>query len=100
MSDSIIIYPTNHMYTSFYSKLLSMKWRVIVICLLNNNLVSTIFDNSQKTQKFMELVLKPYCPNTRHEKLKGLCKTRWVERHFRLKTFGEGYEHLVTWCYG
>ena len=37
-----------------------------------------------------------YCPNTRHEKLKGLCKTRWVERHTCLETFLELYEYTVA----
>jgi len=67
-----------------------------VICLLNNNIVSTILDNSPKKQNFLKLALKQYWPNTPLEKLKGLCKTRWVERHYCLKTFGELYEHDVT----
>ena len=54
------------------------------------------FENSSKMHKFMELALKPVCPNTRHEKLKGSCKTRWVERHSCLETFGELYERVVT----
>jgi len=33
---------------------------------------------------------------TRLEKLKDLCKTRWVERHSCLKAFVELYEHVVT----
>ena len=28
--------------------------------------------------------------------LKGLGKTRWVEGHSRLETFGELYKHVVT----
>jgi sialic acid synthase SpsE len=42
------------------------------------------------------LELKQYCPNSRHVKLKGLCKTRWFERHSCLETFGELYEYVVT----
>jgi len=67
-----------------------------VICLLNYNLISKIFDNSPKRQQFLGLELKQYCPNSRHEKLKGLCKTRWFERHSCLETFGELYEYVVT----
>jgi len=46
---------------------------------------------------FLGLALKQYCPNTRHEKLKGLCKTPSVERHSCLETFGELYEHVATY---
>ena len=56
-----------------------------MICLLINNLINTNFANSPKRQIFL---------STRQEKLKGLCKTRWVERH--LETFGKLYEHVVT----
>ena len=41
-------------------------------------------------------VLKVYIPNARHEKLSGLCKTRWVERHTCLETFLE----IVVYCLG
>jgi len=62
-----------------------------------NNLVSTIFFTIlPRGKNILELALKQYCPNTHHEKLKGLCKTRWVERHSFLKTFGELYEHVVN----
>ena len=45
----------------------------------------------------MELALKQFCPNIRHEKLKGLCKTHWFERHSCSETFGELREHVVTY---
>jgi len=38
-------------------------------------------------------------PNPRYENPISLYKTRWVERHSCLKTFGELYEHVVT-CLG
>ena len=66
-------------------------------CLLNNKLVSTIFWQFSKRQKFLELSLKQHYPNTRHEKRKGLCKTRWVERHSCQEAFDELYEHEVAW---
>ena len=46
-------------------------------------------------QKFLELVLKQYCPTIGDQKLKGLCKTCWVERHSCFKTFDELYEHVA-----
>ena len=50
------------------------------------NSVYLFFDNSPKRLEFLELVLRKFCPETRHDKLKGLCKTRWVERHACLET--------------
>ena len=50
-----------------------------------------------KDKNYLGPALKQYSPNNRHEKLKGLCKTGWVERHSCLETFGELYEHVVTW---
>ena len=44
-------------------------------------------DSSPKRQKFLETILAHYAPGTRYEKLKGLCKTRWVERHTYLESF-------------
>ena len=35
-------------------------------------------------------------PIRSHEKLKGLCKIRWAERHSCLETFAELYEHVIT----
>ena len=67
-----------------------------MICLLNNNNKVQYFENSPKRTRFMELGLKQYCHNTRHKKLRGLCKTRCVERHSCLETFGELHEHVVT----
>jgi len=68
-----------------------------VICLLNNNLVSNYFwQFSQEANIPGACSKKQYCHNTCHEKLKGLCKTRWVERLSYLETFGEIYEYVVT----
>ena len=44
----------------------------------------------------MSLHSNNIAPNVHHEKLKGLCKTRWVETDSCLKTFGELYEDVVT----
>ena len=60
------------------------------------NEIFLFFDFSRKRQKFLEVVLAEYAPDTRHEKLKGLCKTRWVERHTCLETFLELYEFIVV----
>ena len=57
--------------------------------------VFLFFDLSPKRQKFLETSLAHYAPGTRHEKLKGLCKTRWVARHTCLESFLELYEYVV-----
>ena len=53
-------------------------------------------NNSPKRQQLFELTLKEYLPENSHNKLPGLCKTRWVERHTCLNLFLEIYELLVT----
>ena len=53
-------------------------------------------NNSPKRQKLFELALKEYLSENSHNKLPGLCKTRWVERHTCLDVFLEMYEFLVT----
>ena len=68
-----------------------------IIGLINE--VFLFFDNSPKRQLFFIDVLKVYIPNARYEKLSGLCKTRWVERHTCLETFLELYE-IVVYCLG
>ena len=60
------------------------------------NEIFLFFDFSPKRQKFLEVVLAEYAPDTRHEKLKGLCKTRWVERHTCLETFLELYKFIIA----
>jgi hypothetical protein len=59
------------------------------------NEVYLFFHYSPKRQQFLTAFLSQYCPNNRHEKLQGLCKTRWVERHTCLETFLELYEYVV-----
>ena len=68
-----------------------------VIGLINE--VFLFFDYSSKRQQFFIDVLKVHIPNARHEKLSGLCKTRWVECHTCLETFLELYE-IVVYCLG
>ncbi|XP_062505707.1 52 kDa repressor of the inhibitor of the protein kinase-like [Corticium candelabrum] len=59
------------------------------------NMIDTInslflfFNSSPKRQKFMELVLDVESAQTRKRHIKGLCKTRWVERHTCFETFQE-----------
>ena len=45
------------------------------------------FHYSPKRQAFFERVLEECCQDVKLEKLKGLCRTRWVERH-------EAYENV------
>ena len=54
------------------------------------------FDNSPKRQRYLEITLDFYAPGERRTKLKGLCKTRWVERHTCLETVYDLYEYVVT----
>ena len=49
------------------------------------------FDNSPKRQRFLERVLHAHGSASRKERLSGLCKTRWVERHTCYETFLELY---------
>jgi hypothetical protein len=45
------------------------------------------FNNSPKQQAFFELVIEKEEILSNGKKLKGLCKTRWVERHLCFETF-------------
>lgn len=60
------------------------------------NDVYFFFHLSPKRQRFLELVLNVLAPENRVTKLKGLCKTRWTERHDCLETFHALYEYIYT----
>lgn len=53
------------------------------------------FRNSPKRQHLLESIIENQLPDSRVQKLKGLCKTRWVERHTCLETFLELYQPVV-----
>lgn len=53
------------------------------------------FENSPKRQSFMEIVIDAHSPDNKKQKLKNLCKTRWVERHATFKTIFDLYEFIV-----
>ena len=56
------------------------------------------FHNSPKRQRFLEHVIGCSCPAAKKTKIKGLCKTRRVERHATFDTILELYPYLVqTW---
>ena len=56
------------------------------------------FHNSPKRQRFLDHVIGCSCPAAKKTKIKGLCKTRWVERHATFDTILELYPYLVqTW---
>ena len=54
------------------------------------------FHLSPKRQRFLELVLDVCVPESQVTRLKGLCKTRWTERHDCLETFYSLYEYIFT----
>ena len=56
------------------------------------------FHNSPKRQRFLEHIISCLCPSATKTKIKGLCKTRWVERHSTFTTILELYPYLLeTW---
>ena len=60
------------------------------------NDIHLFFHLSPKRQRFLEAVLDSYAPDSRVTKLKGLCKTRWTERHDCLDMFHSLYEYIFT----
>ena len=90
------------LFTHFYAHCLNVS--IAASCKLSEvwNLIGLIneaylfLNNSPKQQQLFELTLKEYLPEDSHNKLPGLCKTRWVERHTCLDLFLEMYELLVT----
>ena len=63
-----------------------------IIGTLNETILFFYF--SPKRQRFVEQVLKKCGSTSRQEKLKGLCKTRCVERHECYDTLYELYEYV------
>ncbi|XP_071965592.1 52 kDa repressor of the inhibitor of the protein kinase-like [Antedon mediterranea] len=60
------------------------------------NEVFLFFSNSPKRQAMFESVLEHSDYDGKKKKIKGLCKTRWVERHDCYETFHELFAHIVT----
>jgi len=60
------------------------------------NEIYLFFHLSPKRQRFLELVLDAFALETCVKKLKGLCKTRWTERHDCLEWFNSLYEYIYT----
>ncbi|XP_071477426.1 52 kDa repressor of the inhibitor of the protein kinase-like [Diadema antillarum] len=60
------------------------------------NEIHLFFHLSPKRQRFLETILGTYAPESRVQKLKGLCKTRWTERHDCLEIFRSLYEYVFT----
>ena len=90
------------LFTHCYAHCLNLS--IAASCKLSEvrNLIGLInkaylfLNNSPKRQQLFELTLKEYLPENSHNKLPGLCKTRWVERHTCLNLFLEIYELRVT----
>ena len=53
------------------------------------------FHNSPKRQAFFERVLEECCQDVKLEKLKGLCRTLWVERHEAYENFKELFPAVI-----
>ena len=49
--------------------------------------LALFFSNSPKRQRKLDEVINEAAPDTKKNKLRDLCKTRWVERHEALETF-------------
>lgn len=54
------------------------------------------FPTAQSKQKLYELIVSEFLPYTSANKLPGLCRTQWVDRHTCSDVFLEKYEALVT----
>ena len=89
-------------YTHCYSHCLNLS--IAASCQVQEvrNLISLInesylfLSNSPKRQRLFELTVSEFLPYASANKLPGLCKTRWVERHTCFEVFLEMYEALVT----
>ena len=90
------------LYTHCYSHSLNLS--IAASCKVQEvkNLIDIIneahlfLSNSPKRQSMFELTITKLLPATKHSKLPGLCKTRWVERHTCFEVFLELYEPLNT----
>ena len=79
------------LYTHCNSHVLNLS--VAAACRLTS-VRNIFFHFSPKRQRFLGQVLEKCGSTSRKEKLKGLCKTRWVERHECYETFYELYEYV------
>ena len=88
------------LYTHCNSHVLNLS--VAAACRLTSvrNMIGTLnetflfFHFSPKRQRFLKQVLEKCGFTSRKEKLKGLCKTLWVEKHECYETFYELYEYV------
>jgi len=60
------------------------------------NELFSFFNFSPKRQRYLEFILKRYAPENKIAKLKGLCRTRWVERHDCLESLVSLYKYIAT----
>ena len=65
-----------------------------------NGLINEIylfFHNSPKRQRYFEFIIKEYAPDTiRRQKLIGLSRTRWMERHECLEMISYMLEYVIA----
>ena len=62
------------------------------------NEVLLFYNSSPKRQRFFEHILEALGSESSKRKLRGLCQTRWVERHTCYETFYELYFYVCC-CY-
>ena len=60
------------------------------------NELHVFFHHSPKRQRYLEFVLRVYAPEQKVHKLRGCCKTRWVEHHVCQETLLLLYKYVVT----
>lgn len=87
----------NALYTHCNSHILNLSIASACKLPVVRNMIGTInetflfFHNSPK--RFLEQVLEMCSCTSKKAKFKGLCKTRWVERHECYETFYEFYKY-------
>ena len=89
------------LYTHCSSHVLNLS--IVAACKLPSirNMIDVLdavflfFHYSPKRQRLLERVLEVFECESKVKKLKGLCKTRWVERHTCFETFMELYKFVV-----
>ena len=62
------------------------------------NEVFLFYNSSPKRQRFFEHILEALGSESSKRKLRGLCQTRWVERHTCYETFYELYFYICCCC--
>lgn len=92
------------LYTHCSSHILNLSIASACKIPLIRNMINVIndvfchFNNSPKRQRFFENILQALGSEIKKQKLKGLCQTRWVERHTCFETFYDLYFFVCCCC--